>query len=91
MSEIGVFEKIRADQTATEEAQAKMAAAHNDILYNPQTGIMGSKGRGCSLQAQEDGRKRFRKDAATQIMGTLHGPTQQGPFQKWVQQQSGRF
>jgi hypothetical protein len=87
--EIGTFEKIRADQTATEEAQAKMLAAHNDILYNPQTGILGSKGKD-ALQAQEEGRKRF-QDAATQIMGTLHGSTQQGPFQKWVQQQSYDF
>jgi len=89
LGEIGTFEKIRADQTATEEAQAKMMAAHNDILYNPQTGVMGSKGKD-ALQAQEDGRKRF-QDAATQIMGTLHGPTQQGPFQKWVQAQSYDF
>jgi hypothetical protein len=87
--EIGTFEKIRADQTAGEEAQAKMLGAQTDILYNPQTGILTSKGKD-ALQAQEDGRKRF-KDMATQIMGTLHGPEQQGPFQKWVQKQSYDF
>lgn len=87
--EIATFEKLRADQTAVEEAQAKMSAAHEDILYNPKNGVLGSKGVD-ALQAQDDGRKRF-ETTANQVAKTLHGPQQTGAFQKWVQGQAANF
>lgn len=87
--EIATFEKLRADQTAVEEAQAKMSAAHEDILYNPQTGVLGSKGTD-ALKAQDAGRKRF-EDAAKNVASNLHGPQQVGAFQKWVQGQAANF
>jgi len=88
-ADIATFEKLRADQTAVEEAQAKMSAAHEDILYNPETGVLGSKGTE-ALVSQQEGRKRF-EDSAKKISQSLHGAQQVGSFQKWVQSQAVNF
>lgn len=80
--DIAAFEKIRADQTAVETAQAKMSQASLGILYDPQIGVMGSKGTD-ALEAQKNGMEQFKK-TANDISSSLNGPQQIGAFNKWV-------
>lgn len=77
---IAAFEKIRADQTAVQEAAAKLSEAHTQILYDPETGVLASRGTN-SFQAQKEGWDQYRK-TANQISSTLHGEAQVGAFNK---------
>lgn len=80
--DIATFEKIRADQTAVEEAQAKGSRLATDILYAPQTGVLSSRGTN-ALQAQKEGMKKLQK-GLNDISQTLTGDAQVGSFNKWA-------
>lgn len=80
--DIATFEKIRADQTAVEEAQSKGSKLATDILYDPQTGVLGSKGTN-ALQAQKDGMTNLQK-GLNEISQGLTSPQQIGAFNKWA-------
>jgi len=50
--DISTFERIRFDQTAVQEAKAKLSASYSDLLYNPENGVLASHGLN-ALQAQQ--------------------------------------
>lgn len=77
---IGTFEKIRADQTAVEGARAQMSQTILDKLYNPQTGILKSKGLD-SLQAGQTGINDLKKNF-NGIVDSLNGDEQKGAASK---------
>lgn len=80
--EIAALEKVRADQTAVEEAQANASKLTTDVLYDPETGVLASRGTN-ALQAQKDGMKRF-QSGMNQISMGLNGGEQVGAFNKWA-------
>lgn len=84
---IAAMEKIRADQTAVEEAQARGSKLTTDVLYDPETGVLGSQGKN-ALQAQKDGMQKFKK-GMNDISASLNGPEQIGTFNKWAIAQAG--
>lgn len=84
---IAAMERMRVDQTAVEEAQAKASKLTTDILYDPKTGVLGSQGKN-ALQAQKDGLTRFQK-GMNDISQGLNGENQVGAFNKWALAQSG--
>lgn len=84
---IASLEKIRADQTAVEEAQARGSKLTTDVLYDPDNGVLGSQGKD-ALQAQKDGMQRF-KSGMNDISSSLNGPAQVGAFNKWALAQGG--
>lgn len=80
--EIAAFEKIKADQTAYQEAAAKLSDRAQNILYDPQNGVLSSQGVN-ALPAHDKGWADFRK-SANEISSTLHGPEQVGSFNKYA-------
>lgn len=80
--DIAAFEKIRANQMAVEDAQAKGSKLTTDVLYDPQTGVLGSHGKD-ALQSQKDGMDRLQK-GMNDISTTLNGEQQKGAFNKWA-------
>lgn len=87
--DIGTFEKIRADQTAVNDASAKLSATYSDLLTNPQTGVYAAKGIN-ALPAQDQAAQEFKK-AANDLSTGLVGPTQIGPFNKKAQAMYSEF
>lgn len=87
VGEIATFEKIRADQTAVEDAQSKALGLKQNILYDPQTGVLGSKGTD-AVQAHQDGIQNLKK-GLNDISSNLNGDQQVGPFNKWAQGLAG--
>jgi hypothetical protein len=87
VGEIATFEKIRADQTAIEEAQAKATALTQNALYNPQTGFMGTKGKDAA-EVQQDTSNSIQK-GLNDISSTLTGDEQKGGFNKWALEHYG--
>lgn len=77
---IGAFEKIRADQTAVEGARAQMSQTLLDKLYNPQSGILKSKGLD-ALQAGQTGITDLKKNF-NDIVNGLNGDEQKGAASK---------
>src|SRR5579875_404552 len=51
--DIAAFERIRADQTAVQDATAKLSAIHTDLLTNPETGLPAYKGSN-AMQGHDD-------------------------------------
>lgn len=80
VGQIATLEKIRADQTAVQEATDKLAQIHTKILYDPQTGVIASRGVN-AIPAQTKGWADYKK-ATNDIAGTLNGPEQKGAFTK---------
>lgn len=78
--DVAAFEKIRADQTAVQEAGAKLSEAHTRLLYDPDRGVLSSQGTN-AIKAHDDAWMEYRK-TANDIVGTLHGQVQQGAFNK---------
>lgn len=78
--EIAGFERIRADQTAVQEATAKLSAIHTDLLTNPQTGLPAYRGVN-AMSGQTTLWNQYQK-SANEIAETLHGQAQQGAFTK---------
>lgn len=78
--EIATFEKIRADQTAVEDATAKLSQANSQILYDPNSGVLSSKGLN-SIQAHDDGWVAYQK-TANDLASKLSGEAQKGAFMK---------
>lgn len=87
VGEISTFEKIRADQTAVDDAKSKSMAIKQDILYNPDTGVLGSKGTD-SVQAHQEGITKLKK-SLNDISSTLNGDEQKGPYNEWAQSLAG--
>jgi len=79
---IAIVEKTRQDQTAIEEAQANASKLTTDVLYNPQTGVLTSRGTN-ALQAHKDGMKTLQK-GMNEISQNLHGDEQIGSFNRWA-------
>jgi hypothetical protein len=79
-AEIAEFEKIRADQTAVQEASASLSALNTDLLTNPKTGLPSYKGTN-AMAGQDKLWTEFRK-GANKIASTLTGQQQQGAFTK---------
>lgn len=84
VGEIATFEKIRADQTAVDDGKSKALAEKQNILYDPQTGVLGSKGVD-SIQAHQEGIQKLKKNL-NDISSNLSGDEQVGPFNKWAQE-----
>lgn len=84
--EIAAVEKHRADQTAVEDAIAKGSKLTTDILYDPQTGVLSSKGTN-ALKAQKEGMKRL-QGGLNDISKELNGEGQIGVFNRWALEHS---
>lgn len=84
VGEIATFEKIRADQTAVDDGKSKALADKQNILYDPETGVLGSKGVD-SIQAHQEGIQKLKK-SLNDISSSLSGDEQVGPFNKWAQE-----
>lgn len=80
--EMAALERVRADQTAYQEAAAKLGGEASKILYDPQAGVLTSKGTN-AMPAHDKGWETFRK-TANDIAGTLHGEAQVGAFNKYA-------
>lgn len=78
---IAGFEKLRADQTAVWEAHNKLSKVAEDLIYNPETGLVAAHGKDAALQAHDRILKEF-QEKANELSGTLNGQSQQGPFGK---------
>lgn len=78
--EIAAFERIRANQTAVQDATAKLSAIHTDLLTNPQTGLPTYQGVN-AMKGQSVLWQQYQK-SANDIAGTLNGQEQQGAFGK---------
>lgn len=78
--EIASLEMLRANQTAVQEANAKLSAFHTDLLMNPQTGVLTARGP-AALQAQDDAWKSY-QEKANEIADGLSNPIQKGAFTK---------
>lgn len=87
VAEIATFEKIRADQAKVDNAQSKSLAYKEDLLYNPETGVLGSKGED-SVEAHQEGITKLKK-YLNNVSSTLEGDEQKGPFNKWAQSLAG--
>lgn len=83
IGEIATFEKIRADQTAVDDAQSKALALKQQVLYDPETGVLGSKGTD-SIGAHQEGITKL-QHGLNDISSGLNGDQQIGPFNKWAQ------
>lgn len=86
--EIATFEKIRADQAATEEAYGgKFAPFVTQALYDPQNGAIANIGKATSLDQihaiTDDTMKRI-KEFGNKTSSGLIGAEQAGPFNKSV-------
>lgn len=79
---IAVQEKINADQTAVQDASAKLGEASTRILYDPTTGVLSSRGVN-SIPAHDKGYQEFKKTANT-ISEDLTTPEQKGAFNKYA-------
>lgn len=84
VGEIATFEKIRADQTVVDDAKTKANNLASNILYDPQTGVLGSKGTN-AVEAHQQGITNLKK-GLNDISSTLNGDEQVGPFNKWSQE-----
>ena len=68
---IAQFEQQKANETAVQEATAKLSAIHTDLLTNPQTGLPAYQGKN-AIAGQTELWDKYQK-AATDIHGTLNG------------------
>lgn len=78
--DIATSERIRFDQTAVQEAKTKLSGTYTDLLYNPQTGVLASRGVN-AMPTQEEASQKFKK-TANEISGELSGDAQVGSFNK---------
>lgn len=77
---IGAFEKIRADQTAVQQATAQLSAVHTRLLTDPNGGLPSYRGVN-AMEGQDKVTNDFKK-AANDIAGTLSGDQQKGAFNR---------
>lgn len=78
--DIATFERIRFDQTAVQEAKAKLSGIYSDLLYHPETGVLSSRGVN-SIKVQEEAANKFKK-ASNDISSDLNGDAQVGAFNR---------
>lgn len=71
-------EKNKADDLATQEAYAKLVKKKNDLVYNPETGLMNRKGKD-AFGAVDDGAKSF-DSFADEIENGLSSAEQKAMF-----------
>ena len=77
---IGAFEKIRADQTAVQQATANLSAVHTRLLTDPTNGLPAYRGTN-ALAGQDKLSGDFQK-AANDISNGLVGEQQKGAFNR---------
>ena len=78
--EIASLEILRQNQTAVQEANAKLSAYHTDLLTNPQTGVLTARGP-AAMTAQEEAWKAYQQKA-NDLTDGLSNPIQKGAFTK---------
>lgn len=86
VADISIVARARQDQMAVEDAQAKATRLTTDVLYDPQTGVLTSRGT-TALQAHKDGMKRLQK-GMNDISRDLNGEAQIGTFNRWAMAQA---
>lgn len=87
--EISAFERIRADQTAIQQATAKLSAIHTDLLTNPQTGLPAY--RGTNAMAGQDKIWTQYQKSSNEISDSLVGQQQKGAFNRIAIQMGDTF
>ena len=87
--EIASLEMLRANQTAVQEAQDKATSLYTDKLYNPQTGVIASRGKD-ALPATIEARQKFRQ-GLNDVSETLTNPIQKGAFNRVAYDLDARF